>query len=57
MTVIICGPAMGVEKKFACICCHMESDDPEDFAVSLCWECMDPDGKPGCESCARDLGK
>lgn len=54
MSFIICGPAQGKIKKYACICCHVESDNIEDFAVSMCWECgLSADGKEGCVSCAE----
>lgn len=50
--VFICGPGKGVEKKYACICCGWETDDIEQIAVNMCWDCVY--GKPGCKSCGMD---
>lgn len=48
----LCGPGKGVEKAMRCPCCGMESDNPNDFAVSLCWPCSGVGGlNPGCERC------
>jgi hypothetical protein len=47
--IIICGLPAGQHAKFLCRCCGLESDDPEDFAVTVCWPCAD--GNPDCETC------
>lgn len=35
----VCGPAKGTNKAMRCPCCGFESDNPEAFAVSMCWPC------------------
>lgn len=40
MGIIICGLNPGTEKKHACPFCGFESDDIEDFATGMCWDCV-----------------
>lgn len=49
MSIIVCGPGKGTEKKYSCICCGWETDDIEQMAVSMCWDCVY--GKEGCPNC------
>jgi hypothetical protein len=38
--IIICGIPPGKTLSYGCPCCDFESDDIEDFATSMCWECV-----------------
>lgn len=42
INIISCGPDKGIEKLYKCIACDFESDDLENFGVSMCWECIFP---------------
>jgi len=50
MNVIICGLGKGKVKKYSCICCGWETDDIEEMAVSMCWDCV-CGTKKGCRNC------
>jgi hypothetical protein len=53
--IIICGPAKGEDKKYKCICCGWETDDLEQIAVNMCWDCVFG-YRAGCESCQALTG-
>ncbi len=40
MSVIICGLAPGTVKKYRCPFCDYESDDIDNFATAMCWNCV-----------------
>lgn len=49
--VTICGLPRGDKHAWKCPCCGLESDDKEDFAVTVCWDCAS--GNPNCPSCVE----
>lgn len=49
--IIICGLPKGEHHAHKCPCCGMESDNPELFAITICWECVT--GNLDCETCIR----
>jgi protein-arginine kinase activator protein McsA len=42
MTIIICGLPKTEEEAYRCPYCGFTSFDIEQFAVSMCWECVFP---------------
>lgn len=38
--IIICGIDKGTTHAYKCPYCDFESDDLENFATSMCWECV-----------------
>lgn len=38
--IIVCGIQQGFEHNYRCPYCGHESDDLEDFAISMCWDCI-----------------
>ena len=38
--IYICGIAKGTTHAYKCPYCDFESDDLEDFATSMCWDCV-----------------
>ena len=37
--MILCGVPKGDKARYRCPYCGFQSDDIEDFAVSMCWSC------------------
>jgi hypothetical protein len=42
VSFIICGVPKNEEGKYFCPYCNFESDDIEQFAISMCWDCAFP---------------
>jgi hypothetical protein len=42
IAIVICGLPRGENHEYKCMVCGFESDERDDYAVNMCWECIMP---------------